>query len=340
MATVLDRPQINLANVKTSITAIIEAQLDKINTMESSREIFLFIRDLFDKHNIDTKKSREIIRNLATMRNVENARAYIYNFCLKGEGQGTLEIDKKPRYKSKMFKIDEKLKKIVSEDIEKIEVETASEEVTVKTDGDAIKVEVEPKGTNCVDCEIPAESTADLDDYTFFSDLNPETDIDDISANAESDETETVEENFFKESAQGTYSMRMYDYIDDYLDNEGRKDLCYAFTKWLSDDEVHEFAKANDLVPVFEDEDDLYEGIEKKYIKPLKDKINACCTKQDLDEIGAYLDDFSDKDIDRILRGKVSNKDLNKMFGEYNFVDDDFPGWDFKESKVVKKQNK
>ena len=55
-----------------------------------------------------------------------------------------------------------------------------------------------------------------------------------------------------------------------------------------------------------------------------------------MDEIGAYLDDFSDKDIDRILSGKVSNKDLNKMFGGYNFVDDDFPGWDFKESKVVK----
>ena len=73
-----------------------------------------------------------------------------------------------------------------------------------------------------------------------------------------------------------------------------------------------------------------------KYVKPLKDKINACHTKQDLDEIGAYLGDFSDKDIDRILSGKVSNKDLNKMFGGYNFVDDDFPGWDFKESKVVK----
>lgn len=279
MAAVLDRPQINLANVKTSITSIVEAQLDKINTMESSREIFLFIRNLFDKHNIDTKKSRDIIQNLATMRNVENARAYIYNFCLKGEGQGTLEIDKKPRYKNKMFKIDEKLKKIVSEDIEKIEVETTSEEITVEADGDAVKVEVEPKTAECVDCEIPAESTANLDDYAFFSDLNPETDIDDIPADAEPDGTENVEESLFKESAQGTYSMRMYDYIDEYLDNEGRKDLCYAFTKWLSDDEVHEFAKANDLVPVFEDEDALYEGIEKKYIKPLKDKINACYTK-------------------------------------------------------------
>ena len=336
MAAVLDKPQINLANVKTSITSIVEAQLDKINTMESSREIFLFIRNLFDKHDIDTKKSRDIIQNLATMRNVENARAYIYNFCLKGEGQGTLEIDKKPRYKSKMFKIDEKLKKIVSEDIEKIEVETAAEEITVETDGDAVKVEVEPKAAECADCRIPVESTADLDDYAFFSDLNPETDIDDIPADAEPDGTENVEESLFKESAQGTYSMRMYDYIDEYLDNEGRKDLCYAFTKWLSDDEVHEFAKANDLVPVFEDEDDLYESIEKKYVKPLKDKINACHTKQDLEEIGAYLDDFSDKDIDRILSGKVSNKDINKMFGGYNFVDDDFPGWDFKESKVVK----
>lgn len=336
MAAVLDKPQINLANVKTSITSIVEAQLDKINTMESSREIFLFIRNLFDKHNIDTKKSRDIIQNLATMRNVENARAYIYNFCLKGEGQGTLEIDKKPRYKNKMFKIDEKLKKIVSEDIEKIEVETTAEEITVETDGDAVKVEVEPKAAECADCRIPVESTADLDDYAFFSDLNPETDIDDIPADAEPDGTENVEESLFKESAQGTYSMRMYDYIDEYLDNEGRKDLCYAFTKWLSDDEVHEFAKANDLVPVFEDEDDLYESIEKKYVKPLKDKINACYTKQDLDEIGAYLDDFSDKDIDRILSGKVSNKDVNKMFGGYNFVDDDFPGWDFKESKSIK----
>jgi hypothetical protein len=144
------------------------------------------------------------------------------------------------------------------------------------------------------------------------------------------------ESKSIKESAQGTYSMRMYDFIDEYLDDEGRKDLCYAFTKWLSDDEVHEFAKANDLVSVFSDEEDLYEGIEKKYVKPLKDKIATCTTRQDLEEIGAYLDDMSDNDIDKILGGKITSKDLNKMFGGYNFVDDDFPGWNFKEAKCIK----
>lgn len=221
MATVLDRPQINLANVKTSITAIIEAQLDKINTMESSREIFLFIRDLFDKHNIDTKKSREIIRNLATMRNVENARAYIYNFCLKGEGQGTLEIDKKPRYKSKMFKIDEKLKKIVSEDIEKIEVETASEEITVETDGDAVKVEVDPKTAECADCKIPAKSTAGLDDYAFFSDLNPETDIDDIEINIDDSVDSNTEDS---DNVEESKSIK-----EEYIEATPNDKDCFAF---------------------------------------------------------------------------------------------------------------
>ena len=381
MAAVLDRPQINLANVKTSITSIVEAQLDKINTMESSREIFLFIKNLFDKHNIDTKKSRDIIQNLATMRNVENARAYIYNFCLKGEGQGTLEIDKKPRYKSKMFKIDEKLKKIVSEDIEKIEVETEDQEITVETDGDAVKVEVEPKNSSCTDCEVPAnEASTDAEDYAFFSDLDPEIDIDDIEINIEDgvDVDSNIEDNDKVEESKSIKESndinpdiwraigRHFDYViaekaaeilenlaDRALMQDNVEDTYEAVISAIDDglfnnadiweinalyDECELSDNAyscliDDLVAIVDAvrTGDLNEGIEKKYVKPLKDKINACDTKQDLDEIGACLDDFSDKDIDRILSGKVSNKDINKMFGGYNFVNDDFPGWDFTE---------
>ena len=289
-----------------------------------------------------------------------------------------------------MFKIDEKLKKIVSEDIEKIEVETTSEEITVETDGDAVKVEVEPKNSSCTDCEVPAnEASTDAEDYAFFSDLDPEIDIDDIEINIEDgvDVDSNIEDNDKVEESKSIKESnginpdiwkaigRHFDYIiaekaaeilenlaDRALMQDNVEDTYEAVIRAIDDglfnnadiweinalyDECELSDNAyscliDDLVAIVDAvrTGDLNEGIEKKYVKPLKDKINACYTKQDLDEIGAYLDDFSDKDIDRILSGKVSNKDLNKMFGGYNFVDDDFPGWDFKESKVVKKQNK
>lgn len=421
--------RIDLTNIEGSMTNIIHNNADRLYTAQSVRELYNTLLSIFRENNLDTKASRTLLTRVIEKHTVKQGLDAIFNSYFCGANMGREK--EKVGEKLTMFKFDEKLKKIVSEEIEKIEVTTDDSEITVETEGEAVKVEIEPKcqGAECteVDCTDVECDEAELD-YDFFSDLNPEIDIDDEvpAEDVESTEDEeVVDEGFLgiktkkekekeakakaekerqkqrdkelkdqeerarqqatadswarydkaardakaeynrssssqsskvsntgkagvyysggdyysesiTESAQGTYSMRMYDYIDEYLDNEGRKDLCYAFTKWLSDDEVHEFAKANDLVPVFEDEEDLYEGIEKKYVKPLKDKIDACYTKQDLDEIGAYLDDFSDKDIDRILSGKVSNKDINKMFGGYNFVDDDFPGWDFKESKSIK----
>ncbi len=424
--------RIDLTNIEGSMTNIIHNNADRLYTAQTVRELYDTLLSIFRENNLDTNASRRLLTRVIEQRNIKQGLNAIFNSYFKGANMG--RDKEKVGGKPKMFKIDEKLKKIVSEEIEKIEVTTDDSEITVETEGEAVKVEIEPKcqGTECAEVDN-VESELD---YAFFSDLNPEFDIDDevpVEDSESIENEEVVDEGFLgiktkkekekeakakaekeaqkqrdkelkdqeerarqqstadswarydkaqrdaqadynrsrssqsskvsntdkagvyysggdyysedldssksiKESAQGTYSMRMYDYIDEYLDNEGRKDLCYAFTKWLSDDEVHEFAKANDLVPVFEDEYDLYESIEKKYVKPLKDKINACYTKQDLDEIGTYLDDFSDKDIDRILNGKVSNKDLNKMFGGYNFVDDDFPGWDFKESKSIKEE--
>ena len=68
----------------------------------------------------------------------------------------------------------------------------------------------------------------------------------------------------------------------------------------------------------------LNEKIEHKYIQPLKDKVYFCYSKEDLEEQGADLSQLSDKDIERILDGKVTNGDLEKMFGGITFTDDDF----------------
>ena len=342
MAAVLDKPQINLANVKTSITSIVEAQLDKINTMESSREIFLFIRNLFDKHNIDTKKSRDIIQNLATMRNVENARAYIYNFCLKGEGQGTLEIDKKPRYKNKMFKIDEKLKKIVSEDIEKIEVETTSEEITVETDGDAVKVEVEPKAAECADCRIPVESTADLDDYAFFSDLNPETDIDDIEINTDdnvdsnTEDSDNVEESkSIKESNDINSDIwkaigRHFDYI---IAEKAAEILENLADRALMQDNVEDTYEA--VISAIDD--GLFNSADIWEINALYDECQLSdnaysCLIEDLVQIvdtvrtgdlneGLNLTESTEKQYVAIDTQDKDNKDNNRKYTEKQLID-------------------
>ena len=442
--------RIDLTNVKGSMTNIIHNNADRLYTAQTVRELHDMLLSIFRENNLDTEASRRLLIRVIEKRTVKQGLDAIFNSYFKGANMG--RDKEKVGGKPKMFKIDEKLKKIVSEEIEKIEVETEDQEITVETEGDAVKVEIESKTAKCVDCEAPVEETStNVDNYAFFSDLDPEVDIDDVPADFEDDTVEPAEEGLFKESARGEASEALWDFVET-ADRDTLVMLCQGFVKWLSEDDCKDFARIyeipvgddiytettakstsisenapeildwdtsvakadellDDLVVVsgnnhyddgdgywaveytkwcnrylyygtglnnvkqleklcdeyssklpnvsfycIEREDDesiseigynlteaeemLSEGIEKKYIKPLKDKINACSTKQDLDEIGAYLDDFSDKDIDRILKGKLSNKDLNKMFGGYNFVDDDFPGWDFKESKVVKKQNK
>ena len=71
-------------------------------------------------------------------------------------------------------------------------------------------------------------------------------------------------------------------------------------------------------------EEGLNEQIEHRFIQPLKDIVYFCYSKEDLEQQGADLSQLSDKDIERILGGKVTNGDIEKMFGLYHFVDDDF----------------
>ena len=465
---VMDR--IDLTNVEGSMTNIIHNNVDKLRDAQSVRDLHNILTNIFKANDLDTPASRDLLSRVFQTRNLEQAFKAVFNSYLYGAdmGRNKEQIGGKP----KMFKIDTKLKKVVSEDIEKIEVETTSEEITVETDGDAVKVEIEPKcqGTECAETDC---AEVELD-YDFFSDLNPEIDIDDEVPTEDIESTEdeeVVDEGFLgiktkkekekeakakaekeaqkqrdkelkdqeerarqqsvanswarydraardakaeynrSSSDQGSkvsntgkagvyysggdyYSEglnesksikesnninpdiwkaigRHFDYIiaekaaeilenlaDRALMQDNVEDTYEAVIRAIDDglfnsadiweinalyDECQLSDNAyscliDDLVQIVDTvkTGDLTEGIEKKYVKPLKDKINACYTKQDLDEIGAYLDDFSDKDIDRILSGKVSNKDLNKMFGGYNFVDDDFPGWNFKEAKCIK----
>lgn len=68
----------------------------------------------------------------------------------------------------------------------------------------------------------------------------------------------------------------------------------------------------------------LKESIEKKYVDKLLDKVQWCNSRQDLEDQGADLSGMSDEDIQRIFDGDVTEEDIEKMFGGYSFVDDDF----------------
>ena len=440
---VADKIKVDLTNVEGSMTNIIHNNADRLYSAQSVRELHSILSGIFEENSLDTAASRSLLLRVLQKRNLEQALSAVFNSYLYGAGMGRNK-EKIGGRKTEMFKIDEKLKKIVSEEIEKIEVTTDDSEITVETEGEAVKVEIEPKcqGAECteVDCTDVECDEAKLG-YNFFSDLNPEIDIDDEvpTEDVESaEDEEVVGEGLFskkkkpeqkststakarkwqvydcwnklvvgeydtrpeaEESAagrghDGRYRVQMsesksikesgdinpdiwkaigrkFDYTiaekaaeilenlaDRALMQDNVEDTYEAVTRAIDDglfysadiweinalyDECQLSDNAyscliEDLVEIVENvkSGNLTEGIEKKYVKPLKDKINACRTKQDLDEIGAYLDDLSDKDIDRILDGKVTNKDLNKMFGGYNFVDDDFPGWDFKESKSIK----
>ena len=70
--------------------------------------------------------------------------------------------------------------------------------------------------------------------------------------------------------------------------------------------------------------EELEESLKPEYVKALKDKVNFCYSKEDLEEQGADLTDMSDKDIQRVLDGKATDEDIEKMFGGYSFVPGDF----------------
>lgn len=167
--------RIDLTNIEGSMTNIIHNNADKLYAAQSVRELHDILLSIFRENNLDTNASRRLLSRVIEQRNIKQGLNAVFNSYFKGANMG--RDKEKVGGKPKMFKIDEKLKKIVSEDIEKIEVETTSEEITVETDGDAVKVEIEPKfqGTNCAETD---GAEVELD-YDFFSDLNPEIDIDD-----------------------------------------------------------------------------------------------------------------------------------------------------------------
>ena len=69
---------------------------------------------------------------------------------------------------------------------------------------------------------------------------------------AELERSQIQESTSVKESYSGPYTERMFEYMD-ICDRQGLYDLCISFIKWLGDDELGRFARANDMTTVFEE---------------------------------------------------------------------------------------
>ena len=69
---------------------------------------------------------------------------------------------------------------------------------------------------------------------------------------AELERSQIQESTSVKESYSGPYTERMFEYMD-ICDRQGLYDLCISFIKWMGDDELGQFARANDMTTVFEE---------------------------------------------------------------------------------------
>ena len=93
--------------------------------------------------------------------------------------------------------------------------------------------------------------------------------------------------------------------INESLFNGGIDSTISAIVEGLSESVINE-----DINPVHKD--------------ALMDKVRFCYSRDDLEEQGADLSQMSDGDIQRILDKGATDADIEKMFGAYLFVDDDF----------------
>lgn len=91
------------------------------------------------------------------------------------------------------------------------------------------------------------------------------------------------------ESASGAWSDALWDAVDEeFLD---AKDLCFSFIKYLSEDEVEDFCRYNDLVDLVDEEDD-YDDIDESCSK--KSKVGSKKNNEKMNEVMSYHDSLVD----------------------------------------------
>lgn len=107
------------------------------------------------------------------------------------------------------------------------------------------------------------------------------------------------------ESASGTWSDALWDAVDEELVDA--KDLCFSFIKYLSEDEVEDFCRYNDLVDLV-DEDD-YDDIDESCSK--KSKVGS---KKNNEKMNESVDDksYHDSLVDIVTKAYTECSDSYK----------------------------
>lgn len=203
----ITKPKIDLSGREGSMTEIIETNMDLINAVASVPELVTVLKTIFAANGLDTKASNRLIRNVAMKRNLEQAWSAVTNSYLAGTGNDTIKTGRS------WYKFDESAKKIVSEDIQEIAVKTDDSDVTINKNGEAITVEIEPN-TDCIDC-VDSDDNNGQSDYEFFSNLDPDFDIDDEVPSADKNtdnDTDNVEESLTEDTIK-SYKQWFLDYI-------------------------------------------------------------------------------------------------------------------------------
>jgi len=74
----------NLSDVKTSMTYVLEHNLEALNNCKSVSELSQLISNLFAANNINTVASNRLITNVSKKHNIGDAQLAIYNSMLSG----------------------------------------------------------------------------------------------------------------------------------------------------------------------------------------------------------------------------------------------------------------
>lgn len=81
----------DLSTVDGSITKVLKDHELELRDIENKDDLMNRVVELFRENNIDTKKSREIIKNMSMKKSLEALQFYVWNVMLKGQDAGVIK---------------------------------------------------------------------------------------------------------------------------------------------------------------------------------------------------------------------------------------------------------
>lgn len=81
----------DLSTVDGSITKVLKDHELELRDIDNKNDLMNRVVELFKENNIDTKKSREIIKNMSMKKSLEALQFYVWNVMLKGQDVGVIK---------------------------------------------------------------------------------------------------------------------------------------------------------------------------------------------------------------------------------------------------------